>query len=207
MTNNTTAHDTSINGSGASRPANPTDIFSDLEALRLSSDEAGQIGTEEVLVHVSVRRPTVSEFVRTNPDPAMSLATSIFVDAERETYFVAPNARTVLVAGVKPVLLLPAVNQRGLFFIWPLALGDGTGRRNAWHETAREAAELSKREWVKLVSDMPAGCYRIYRAKGKLNDPVFPEKSLEELLRLAFKGRVIDDEAHPVVKQALGLIP
>ena len=33
----------------------------------------------------------------------------------------------------------------------------------------------------------------------------FPEKSLEELLRLAFKGRVIDYEAHPVVKQALGL--
>lgn len=208
MTNSTSKHDTSTNGSGASRPTEATeDIFNDLAALRLSPDEAGQIGSEEVLAHVSVRRPTVNEFVRVNPDPAMSLATSIFVDADRETYFVAPSAREFLVAGVKAVLLVPAVNQRGLFFIWPIALGDGTGRRNAWHETAREAAELAKRDWVKIVSDMPSGCYRIYRAKGKLVDPLFPEKSLEELLRLAFRGRIVDSEDHPIVKQALGLIP
>ena len=94
-----------------------------------------------------------------------------------------------------------------MFFIWPVALGDGSGRRNAWHDTAREASELAKREWIKLVSDMPGGCYRIYRAKGALPNPVFPEKNLEELLRIAFRGRVIDSETHPVVRQALGLIP
>jgi hypothetical protein len=183
------------------------DIFSDLSALRLSPDEAGQIGSEEVLAHVSVRKPTINEFVRVNPNPAMSLAASIFVDPERETYLVAPGARNVLVAGVKAMLLLATVNQRGLFFLWPVALGDGSGRRNAWHETAREASELAKREWVKLVSDMPGGCYRVYRAKGALPNPVFPEKSLEELLRIAFRGRIIDSETHPVVRQALGLIP
>ena len=94
-----------------------------------------------------------------------------------------------------------------MFFIWPVALGDGSGRRNAWHDTAREASELAKREWIKLVSDMAGGCYRIYRAKGALPNPVFPEKNLEELLRIAFRGRVIDSETHPVVRQALGLIP
>jgi hypothetical protein len=206
--NNSTDHDPSTNGSGASRAdGDAADIFADLSALRLSPDEAGQIGTEEVLAHVSVRKPSVNEFVRVHPDPAMSLATSIFVDPERETYFVAPGARNVLVAGVKAMLLLATVNQRGLFFLWPVALGDGSGRRNAWHDTAREAAELAKREWVKLVSDMAGGCYRIYRAKGKLPDPVFPEKTLEELLRIAFRGRIIDKEDHPVVKQALGMIP
>jgi hypothetical protein len=206
-TNNNTDHDPCTNGSGASRAGDAADIFTDLSALRLTPDEAGQIGTEEVLAHVSVRKPSINEFVRVNPDPAMSLATSIFVDPEREVYFVAPAARNVLVAGVKAMLLVPAVNQRGLFFIWPIALGDGSGRRNAWHETQREAMELAKREWVKLVSDMAGGCWRIYKAKGALPNPVFPEKSLEELLRLAFRGRVIDNENHPVVKQALGLIP
>ena len=202
-----TDKDPSTNGSGASREGDAADIFSDLAALRLTPDEAGQIGSEEVLAHVSVRKPTINEFVRVNPNPALSLATSIFVDPERDTYLVAPGLRNVLVAGVKAMLLVPAVNQRQLFFIWPIALGDGTGRRNAWHETAREAMELAKREWIKLVSDMAGGCYRIYRARGKLPDPVFPEKSLEELLRIAFRGRTIDSESHPVVKQALGLIP
>ena len=164
---NSTDSDPSTNGSGATREGDAADIFSDLAALRLTPDEAGQIGSEEVLAHVSVRKPTISEFVRVNPKPAMSLATSIFVDPERDTYFVAPGLRNVLVAGVKAMLLVPAVNQRQLFFIWPIALGDGTGRRNAWHETAREAMELAKREWVKLVPDMPSGCYRIYRGEGK----------------------------------------
>jgi hypothetical protein len=203
----TTDHDQSTNGSGQSRPRDEADIFSNLEALRLSPEEAGQIGVEEVLAHISIRKPNFNEFARVNPDPAMSLATSVFIDPERETYFVAPSARNVLVAGVKAVLLLPTVNQRGVFFIWPIALGDGSGRRNAWHDSAREAAELAKREWVKIVSDMAGGCYRIYRAKGKLPDPAFPSQSLDELLRIAFRGRIIDNENHPVVKQALGLIP
>ncbi len=208
MMTNTTDTDISTNGSGAGRPADEAaDIFANLEALRLSPDEAGMIGSEEVLVHVAVRRPNVNEFVRTNPDPAMWFATSIYTDAERETFFVAPNVRDILIAGVKAVLLIPTINQRGVFFIWPVALSDGSGRRNAWRDTAREAAELAKREWVKLVSDMPAGCNRLFRAKGKLNEPTFPDKGLDELLRLAFKGRVIDDENHPAVKQALGVIP
>jgi hypothetical protein len=187
--------------------ADEADIFADLSALRLTPEEAGQIGSEEVLAHVSVRKPSANEFVRVHPDPAMSIETTIFIDPERETYFVTPGTRNVLVAGVKAIQLVTAVNQRGLCFLWPLALGDGTGRRNNWHETAREAAVMAKREWIKLVSDMPSGQYRVYRARGALPNPVFPEKSLEELLRIAFRGRVIDSEDHPVVKQALGLIP
>ena len=46
-----TNNGTSTNGSGASRTADAADIFSDLSALRLSPDEAGQIGTAEVLAH------------------------------------------------------------------------------------------------------------------------------------------------------------
>ena len=58
----------------------------------------------------------------------------------------------------------------------------------------------SQREWGKLVSDMAAACSQIFRAKGKLNEPAFPDKGLKELLRLAFRGRVIDSEDHPAVK-------
>jgi hypothetical protein len=106
-----------------------------------------------------VRKPNVNEFVRVNPDPAMSLATSIFVDPERETYFVAPGLRSVLVAGVKAMLLLATVNQRGVFFLWPIALGDGTGRRNAWHETAPSGNGSS---WSRICrAAAPAsGCQR-----------------------------------------------
>src|SRR5262245_51656467 len=120
-----TEHDQSTNGSGAGRPRDEAaDIFSDLESLRLAPEEGEHIGTAEVLVNVPVRRPNINEFVRVSPDPAMSLASCIFIDHEREPWFVAPAMRNVLVAGVKPVLMLTTVNQRGSVFLWPVALGD-----------------------------------------------------------------------------------
>src|SRR5262245_32881862 len=182
------------------------DVFSNLNAIRLSPEEAGTIGTEEVLIQVPVRKPNVNEFVRVSTDPKMTLATTIFIDHEREVYFVAPALRSVMVAGgLKAMVRVLTVNQGGVPFLLALALGDGTGRRNAWHDSAREAAELAKREWIKIVSDMPAGHYRIYRAKGKLPEPAFPtDKTLEELLRLAFRGRVIEDEGHRSEERRVG---
>jgi hypothetical protein len=59
MTN--TDHDQSTNGSGASRPGDAADIFADLSALRLTPDEAGQIGSEEVLEIEHTRDMLLSE--------------------------------------------------------------------------------------------------------------------------------------------------
>jgi hypothetical protein len=197
--------DATTNGAAA---AQEDDIFADLEACRLSPDEAGGIGSEEIIVSIEVRKPKAHEFVRVDPRPEMSYATAIYMDADRNSYFVArPELRELLIDGCKAALLVPAVNMRGVHFIWPLMLGDGSGRRNAWHEGAREAAELAKGQWVKIVANVTDGGYRIYRARGtNLKDPVFLEKSLSELLRLAFRGRVIDGEDHPAIKAALGII-
>jgi hypothetical protein len=201
-----TDRDPSTNGSGASRPGDEAaDIFSNLEALRLKPEESDQIGTAEILVDVPVRKPNINEFVRVHPDPAMSLASSIYIDIERDPWFVAPAMRNILVAGIKPVLLLTTINQRGRVILWPIALGDGTGRKNAWHDTAHQAAETAKHKWIKLMSDMAAGSYRVFEAMGALPDPKFPNKSLDELLRIAFRGRIVDSAEHAIVKQSLGL--
>jgi hypothetical protein len=52
---------------------------------------------------------------------------------------------------------------------------------------------------------MAAGSYRVYEALGKLPDPVFPDKPLTDLLRIASRGRIIDNQDHTVVKQMLGI--
>ena len=89
--------------------------------------------------------------------------------------------------------------------MWPVALPDEGGRRNAWAETAREACELAKTAWVRLAADMSLGAYRIYEAEGQLSGPVWPDKPFPELLKLAFKDRIIDSGDHPVVKRLRGL--
>ena len=86
-----------------------------------------------------------------------------------------------------------------------ISLPDEGGRRNAWAEAAREAAETGKQKWVRMVADMALGAYRIYLAEGDLPDPLWPAKTLAELLKLAFKGRIVDSIDHPVVRRLRGL--
>jgi hypothetical protein len=186
----------------------PSDIFDNLAALRLEPDAAALVGAVEILAHVLIRRPSPTEWVRVHPDADMTLATSCYVDREnRETYLVVPEMREVLITGVKVMLLVTAVTSRGSVFLWPLALGDDTGRTNAWHETARDAAMRAKSAWTKLAADMSAGHYRIFQAEGNLPEPVWPKTSFKELLRIAFRGRTIDNVEHPIVKQCRGLTP
>ena len=203
-----TTHDLSTNGSRSTRAADPGDVFNNLDAIKLTPEEAGLVGAKEALVTLAIRKPNRAEFVRIDPNPAMSIVTAIYIDVLKEVYFVTPEARSIFPDGLKPIQLFTAVNQRGLPFLWPVAIEEGVGgRRNNWNDSARAAAELAKTTWIRLVADMTAGGYRVYEALGKLPDPVFPERPLADLLRIAFRGRVADNENHLIARQALGLIP
>jgi hypothetical protein len=181
-------------------------IFDDLEAIRLSPDAAATAGTREVLRHVPVRKPNRNEFVRVHPDADMALATGVFVDREeQEVFFVIPELRAELAGELKPVLLVTTISRQGVVFLWPVPLPDEGGRRNAWSETAREACELAKTTWIRMPPDMSLGAYRIFKAEGQLSGPVWPEKTLPDLLKLGFKDRIVDSEDHPVIRRLRGL--
>src|SRR5215204_2451443 len=136
-----------------------TDLFSNLDALRLPGNGGGGgSGVREHLAHVPVRKPNRYEFFRVHPDPAMSFPTAILEDKEeRETFFVAPELWDALLGEFKPALLVTFITRQSVLGIWPLALPGDTGRRNDWHETAREAADLAKTCWVRLSPDMSLG--------------------------------------------------
>jgi hypothetical protein len=179
-------------------------FFNDLSALRL--DGAGaSAGAIEILAHIPVRKPNRQEFFRVHPK--FVLDATVFTNKEEsETYFIMPVMRPTLVGEARPVLIVPAINRQGTLFVWPVPLPGEDGRRNTWTETAQEAMRIAKESWVRLMPDMGMGAYRIYKAEGRLSDPVWPEKSLEELLEIAFRNRVIDSEDHPVVRRLRGLV-
>jgi hypothetical protein len=181
-------------------------IFADLAALRLSdADTANLSGAGELLSHVPVRKPNRHEFFRVHPDPEMSLVTTVFLDKEEnETFFVAPEMRQVLVGETKPVLLITAITTQNVVMIIPVSL-PVDGRTNPWQETAREAAERAKTDWVRMASDKQLGAYRIYKAEGELSEPVWPAQSFNELLDIAFRDRIIKQTDHPVVRRLRGM--
>lgn len=53
---------------------------------------------------------------------------------------------------------------------------------------------------------MGLGAYEISEAVGNLSEPVWPELSLPEILRIAFRDRMVTTLDHPLVKRLLGAI-
>ncbi|MGY3584568.1 hypothetical protein ACVIGB_006374 [Bradyrhizobium sp. USDA 4341] len=182
-------------------------IFADLDKLRLSVSSTVLGGTAEILSKVPVRKPQKQEFVRVHPDEGMMLATAVYEDKQdREFYFVAPNMMSAMLGETTPVILVTAMNRQKVSFLWPLKVANDNNSGNAWQDSALQGCEVAKKTWVRLVADMSLGAYRIWAAQGDLSEPEWPGKPLNELLEIAFRGRVIQSEDHPVVKRLRGLV-
>jgi hypothetical protein len=153
-----------------------------------------------------VRKPNKQEFIRTHPDPAFRIPVAMLeLKAEREFYVALPEIETEVPGETRRVMLTTSINRQGTVFLWPVPLPTTDGRELAWHTTAREAATLGEKRWIRIVADMNAGAYDIFEAQASMPEPVWPDHSLQDLMRVAFGGgRLIDSVDHPVIKQLLG---
>jgi hypothetical protein len=125
---------------------------------------------------------------------------------DRNLYLVAADLRVDLMDELRLTRLFTAMTKRGTQFLWPVKLPlDGNAQR-AWSASAIAAAEETKTLWVKLVGDKGAGAYRYIKATGDLGEPQWQDKSLGELLQLAFKERYIGTLEHEVLRDLRGEI-
>ena len=177
----------------------------DPSRLKLSQDFTANIGVKKALITVPIRKPDRQTFVRVHPDPEYRLETAVLeLKEERETYLVARELWPQLAGEVVPKVLLTAVSRQGVIFLWPIRLPDSDGRLDEWSRSALEAASRAESHWVKLVGNRSLGAYEVYDATGKLPGPEWPEVSLGELLKIAFKDRFIESLDHSVIKRIQG---
>jgi hypothetical protein len=92
-----------------------------------------------------------------------------------------------------------------VLFLWPVTIPPPDGRMNEWWRSVREGAELATMRWVRLKASMSLGAYEIFEAQSTMADPEWPELSFQELVRIAFRDRLIDNVDHPVVRRLRGL--
>ena len=74
-----------------------------------------------------------------------------------------------------------------------------------WHRSAAEGAQRAMTQWVRIKANMSLGAYEMYVAESVITDPVWPEQTFPELLRIAFRDRLVDRIDHPVVKRLRGM--
>jgi hypothetical protein len=179
----------------------------DVASLRLSQDFASEIAVERVLTRIPVRKPGKQDFIRVHPSESYRLDTAIIeLRDDRETYLVLPAFRTAVLQEIAPVRLYTAITRQGTLFLWPCKLPSSDGRRSEWHTSAIDAAGLAMERWTRIQSDMNAGSYQTFVAAGNLSEPEWPDLPFQELLRLAFRERLIDRLDHPVLERLRGAV-
>jgi hypothetical protein len=191
----------SDNVSSAPNPFDPA-------ALRLGQSFADTVGIKKLLTTVPVRKPNRQDFVRVHTDPNYRLtpAAIIEVKEDREVYLVTPQMAQALTGEFSTVTLFTTINRQGVLHLWPVKQPGPDGRQNGWHRSAAEAAERAMKKWVRATASMSLGAYEIFEASGELPEPVWPGISFEEILRIAFQGRIVEREDHPLVQRLQGVV-
>jgi hypothetical protein len=191
---------------GAVRGGGTPDPF-DPASLRLSQDFSADLGVKKALITVPVRKPDKAWFVRVHPDEAYRLQTPVIeLKEERETYLVAPTLWAELAgeATFSPRVIYTAVNRQGVVFLWPVRLPGPDGKIDDWNRSALEAAKRAEKNWVRITANMSLGAYDVFEATANLPEPQWPQQTLQELLKVGFKGRLIDSTEHPVLRKLRG---
>lgn len=182
------------------------DPFADLSSLRLSQSFEETCGVKKLITTVPVRKPNPQDFVRVHPDASYrEKFPAIELKDDRELYLITGDVAPDLAGECIPATLYTAINRQGVLFFWPVRLPGPDGRWNEWHRSAAEAAELAMRDWIRMKANMSLRAYEIFTAEGVMQEPVWPDKPFNELLRIAFRDRIVDSLEHPVVKRLRGL--
>ena len=178
----------------------------DLENLRLSQNFRELVGVKKLLITVPVRKPGKQDFFRVRPGEDWRLETMVLeIKEDRETYLVAPELWPELPGELVPKVLLTTINRQGVIAIWPVRLPGEDGRQDNWSRSALEAADLGRRNWIRLVANMSLGGYEIYQAtRDDLPEPIWPDLSFQEILKIAFQDRFIQTLDHSAIRRLKG---
>jgi hypothetical protein len=145
------------------------------------------------------------DFIRVHPSPDFRLAVAIIeLRDDRESFLVPPSIARDIPGEYLTVTMHTCINRQGVLFLWPVRLPGADGRQLEWHRSAAEAAEMAMKRWVRIKSNMSLGAYEVYEASATIPEPAWPDLTFDQMLAIAFKGRLVDSFDHPVLKRLRG---
>lgn len=177
--------------------------LSSIENLRLVQD-FDELPVEQVLMHVPIGKPAKSSFFRVHPDTDYTFDTVILESKQtNETYLITPAISQLIPGLTRAVRLHLAVDRQGNPRLIPLPLPGADGRSNPWHLSLQNILQLGMQHWIRIQANMTAGSYDAFKAP--LQDaPNWPSKTMSELIEIAARGKIIENENHPVIRELLG---
>jgi hypothetical protein len=182
--------------------ASSSDDPFDLARLRINPEMLEQTAVKKLLTTVPVRKPLPHDFVRVRAEPGYRI-TAAMIDHDRETYIVDLHKVPELQGECYFANLFVGISKQGVLFVWPVKV-PRDGNILGWHTSAAMAVECAMRGWVRVKANMDLSAYEIFEALGSIPDPTWPDLSFNQIVRIAFKDKIIRDAEHPVIKRLRG---
>jgi hypothetical protein len=179
----------------------------DITSLRIPSNFGATLGVKKILNLVPVGKPTPTQFFRSHTNDAMQFNAMLLAPkGSQENYLVTHQVAGHIPELVKSVTLMLVIDRQNNLRLVPVPLPGPEGQRNPWHQTLLDAITLSKTNWLRINANLGNGGYDVFQAQVELPDPEWPDHTIDEIIKVAFRGRIINDLAHPVVQGLLGRV-
>jgi hypothetical protein len=167
------------------------------KALRLPPAFEHNAGVRKVLSTIPVRKPHGQEWIRVHPgaDYSDNFGVIILKD-DNEYYLLHPNLVAAYENEMTRVRIFTAMSMNKNLFMWAAKLpGSGHKNSDSWNNSAIEAAEAAMKRKVRVQSNKAINAYEYYFSDNPTpeNDPVWPDMTYDEMIRIAFAkpGRFI----------------
>ena len=99
-------------------------------------------------------------------------------------------------------MLYYTITRKSDPFLWPIKIsGDYL---DPWNASAHELALLAREKWIRVKSNRDQRMYEARIPEHQFDDPEWPDLTYKEILRKAFKDKLIDSLEHPVLKKLRG---
>jgi len=174
------------------------------DPANLRIDPELDISVDKPLLTVPVRRPGRAEFFRVHDGEDWQMP-CLVAEYDGESYVVQRQYADPLTGVAQPVRLVAAITNRGTVFLWPVKLpADSGGPGRSWHESALKIADMATVKWSRMWSDRGLQAYAVAHPVNDLGAPKWPAHEFGDLLRIAFRDRIVDRADHPLIRALMG---
>ncbi len=179
----------------------------DFSKFKISSSSSDMPVARKLILHVPVTKAAKQRYVRVHREKEYHFECRLLnLEAEDRPFLLSPEIAQAIAKDAKRVTLKLAIDRQGNIFLWPVPPMPEEGNDNPWNQSQREVAELAEDKWVRLTSNRAVGCYEPLEALGEIPEPVWPDLSMDEILKIAFGStHVITDNEHPALQKLWGL--
>jgi hypothetical protein len=186
---------------------NSEDELFDFDKLRLSQNYSELAEVKKAIITIQVRKPNRQEFIRVHPGEEWRFETAVLeLKEEREIYLLDLPLWSEFSNDITPKILFTTITRQNVLALWPVRLPSEDGRLDQWSQSALLAAEIAETRWIRVASNMSLGAYEVFTAQMDLPDPEWPEVSFQEILKIAFKDKIIQSIDHPVIQRLRGCV-